>query len=154
MCGRFTLGATAATLAAQFDLPSIPTWTPRYNIAPTQEVLVVLQPFADATREARLHRWGLIPPWAKDPSIRNRLINARAETVATTPAFRQAFTARRCLVLADGFYEWQTEEGRKRPFHMRLRDGRPFAFAGLGGHWEQADRAIDSCTLVPDHAGA
>ncbi len=105
MCGRFTLGLTAATLAAQFDLPSIPTWTPHYTIAPTQEVLVVLQPSTDSTREAHLHRWGLSLPWARDPSIGNRLINARSETVATKPAFRLAFTARRCLVLADGFYK-------------------------------------------------
>ena len=106
MCGRFTLGATAATLAAQFDLANVPTWTSRYNIAPTQEVLVVRQPSPQANREARLHRWGLIPPWAKDASIGNRMINARAETVATKPAFRRAFKERRCLLLADGLYEW------------------------------------------------
>ena len=106
MCGRFTLGATAATLAAQVDLANVPTWTPHYNIAPTQEVLVVRQPSPQANREARLHRWGLIPPWAKDPSIGNRMINARAETVATKPAFRRAFKERRCLLLADGLYEW------------------------------------------------
>jgi putative SOS response-associated peptidase YedK len=149
MCGRFTLGATAATLAAQFDLANVPTWTSRYNIAPTQEVLVVLQPSPQANREARLHRWGLIPPWAKDPSIGNRMINARAETVATKPAFRRAFKERRCLLLADGLYEWQRQERRKQPFYIRLRDGRPFAFAGLWEHWEGSEgMAIQSCTIL------
>ena len=149
MCGRFTLGATAATLAAQFDLATVPTWTPRYNIAPTQEVLVVRQPSPQANREARLHRWGLIPPWAKDPSIGNRMINARAETVATKPAFRRAFKERRCLLLADGLYEWQRQERRKQPFYIRLRDGRPFAFAGLWEHWEGSEgMAIQSCTIL------
>src|SRR5271169_6392267 len=113
MCGRFTLGATAADLAAQFTLATVPTWTPRYNIAPTQEVLIVRQPAPQASREARLHRWGLIPSWAKDPTIGNRLINARAETVASKAAFRHAFKERRCLVLADGFYEWHKEGAGK-----------------------------------------
>ena len=148
MCGRFTLGATATDLAAQFNLATVPTWTPRYNIAPTQEVLVVVQPSLQGSREARLHRWGLVPSWAKDPAIGNRLINARAETVASKPAFRRAFKERRCLVLADGFYEWHKEGARKQPYHIRLRDGRPFAFAGLWEHWEGQEAAIDSCTLL------
>jgi putative SOS response-associated peptidase YedK len=149
MCGRFTLGATAATLAAQFDLANVPIWTPRYNIAPTQEVLVVLQHSPQANREARLHRRGLIPPWAKDSSIGNRMINARAETVATKPAFRWAFKERRCLLLADGLYEWQRQERRKQPFYIRLRDGRPFALAGLWEHWEGSEgMAIQSCTIL------
>ncbi|MCX5733129.1 MAG: SOS response-associated peptidase [candidate division NC10 bacterium] len=129
MCGRFTLGATATDLAAQCNLATVPPWTPRYNIAPTQEVLVVVQPSPQASQEAHLHRWGLVPSWAKDPSIGNRLINARAESVASKPAFRHAFHDRRCLVLADGFYEWHKEGARKQPYHIRLRDGRPFAFA-------------------------
>jgi putative SOS response-associated peptidase YedK len=148
MCGRFTLGATATDLAAQFNLATVPPWTPRYNIAPTQEVLIVRQPAPQASGEARLHRWGLVPSWANDPTIGNRLINARAETVATKPAFRLAFKERRCLVLADGFYEWHKEGTRKQPYHLRLRDGRPFAFAGLWEHWEGEETAIDSCTLI------
>jgi putative SOS response-associated peptidase YedK len=148
MCGRFTLGATAPDLAAQFGLATVPTWRPRYNIAPTQEVLVIRQPSSQASREARLYRWGLVPSWAKDPAIGNRLINARAETVASKPAFRHAFKERRCLVLADGFYEWHKEGARKQPYHIRLRNGRPFAFAGLWEHWENAEAAIDSCTLL------
>jgi putative SOS response-associated peptidase YedK len=148
MCGRFTLGATASNLAAQFNLATVPTWTPRYNIAPSQEVLVVRQPSPQASREAHLHRWGLIPSWANDPAIGNRLINARAETVASKPVFRRAFKERRCLVLADGFYEWHKEGASKQPYHIRLRDGRPFAFAGLWEHWEGEEAAIDSCTLL------
>ncbi len=148
MCGHFTLGATATDLAAQFNLATVPPWTPRYNIAPTQEVLVVRQPAPQTSREAYLHRWGLVPPWANDPAIGTRLINARAETVATKPAFRHAFRDRRCLVLADGFYEWRKEGSRKQPYHIRLREGRPFAFAGLWEHWEGEEAAIDSCTLL------
>jgi putative SOS response-associated peptidase YedK len=148
MCGRFTLGATATDLAAQFNLATVPPWTSRDNIAPTQEVLIVRRASPQASREARLHRWGLVPSWAKDPAIGNRLINARAETVATKPAFRRAFKERRCLVLADGFYEWHKEGANKQPYHIRLRDGRPFAFTGLGEHWEGEETAIDSCTLL------
>jgi putative SOS response-associated peptidase YedK len=149
MCGRFSLGASATTLAAQFDLFETPAWAPRYNIAPTQEVLVVLKDPAQSHRQARRHRWGLIPPWAKDPGIGARMINARAETVATKPAFRRAFRERRCLILADGFYEWRKVNRHKQPFHIRMRDGRPFAFAGLWEHWGSAERAtIASCTIL------
>ena len=149
MCGRFSLGASATTLAAQFDLADLPAWTPRYNIAPTQEVLAVVRILDAPKRSSRLLRWGLIPPWAKDPRIGNRLINARAETVATKPAFRRAFKERRCLLLADGFYEWQRQERRKQPFHIRLRAGRPFAFAGLWERWEGPEgTAIQSCTIL------
>jgi putative SOS response-associated peptidase YedK len=149
MCGRFSLGADAAILAAQFDLFKPPVWTPRYNIAPTQEVLVVVRDPTDASRQARLHRWGLVPSWAKDPAIGNQLINAQAETAATKPAFRAAFKKRRCLILGDGFFEWKKEGRHKQPFHIRLRDGRPFAFAGLWEHWEGPEgKAIDSCTIL------
>ena len=149
MCGRYSLGADAATLVTQFNLFEAPAWTPRYNIAPTQEVLVVVQDSAIATRLARRHRWGLIPSWAKDPAIGNQLINAQAETAATKPAFRAAFRKRRCLILADGFYEWKKEGRQKQPYHIRLRDGRPFAFAGLWEHWEGPEGTpIDSCTIL------
>lgn len=149
MCGRFSLGADASTLVTQFNLFEAPAWSPRYNIAPTQEVLVVVAEPTKAQRQARLHRWGLIPSWAKDKAIGNRLINAQAETVATKPAFRVAFRKRRCLILADGFYEWKKENRHNQPFHIRLRDGRPFAFAGLWEHWEGAEgKAIDSCTIL------
>jgi len=136
MCGRFSLGASAKALADLFGLPEAPAWTPRYNIAPTQEVVVVVQDPTTASRQARRYRWGLIPSWAKDPAIGNQLINAQAETAATKPAFRVAFRKRRCLILADGFYKWQRQDRRKRPYFIRLRDGHPFAFAGLSEHWE------------------
>ena len=149
MCGRFSLGADATTLAAQFSLFAAPVWTSRYNIAPKQEALVVVQDPATAKRQARRHRWGLIPSWAKDPAIGNQLINAQAETAATKPAFRVAFRKRRCLIMADGFYEWKTEGRQKQPYYIRLRDGRPFAFAGLGEHWEGPEGTpIDACTIL------
>ena len=149
MCGRFSLGADAITLATQFDLFESPAWTPRYNIAPTQEVLVVVVDLTTARRQARRYRWGLIPSWAKDPAIGTQLINAQAETAATKPAFRAAFRKRRCLILADGFYEWKKEARHKQPYCIRLRDGRPLAFAGLWEHWEgPEDTPIDSCTIL------
>ncbi len=149
MCGRFSLGADAATLASRFDLFEAPLWIPRYNIAPTQEVLAVVKPPDAARRQARLLRWGLIPMWAEGPAVGSRMINARAETVATKPAFRWAFRERRCLILADGFYEWQRQGRRKQPFYICLRDGRPFAFAGLWERWVPPDgQPIDSCTII------
>jgi len=149
MCGRFSLGATATTLMTQFTLFENPAWMPRYNIAPTQEVLVVVRDPKNAQRQARRHRWGLIPSWTKDAAIGNQLINAQAETAATKPAFRVAFRKRRCLILADGFYEWKKDGRHKQPFHIRLGDGRPFAFAGLWEHWQGAEgKVIDSCTIL------
>ncbi len=149
MCGRFSLGADATTLASQFNLFEAPSWSPRYNIAPTQEVLVVVQDPTTASRQARQHRWGLIPSWAKDLAIGNQLINAKAETAATKPSFRAAFRKRRCLILADGFYEWKKEGRHKQPSHIRLHDGRPFAFAGLWEHWDGGEgAATDSCTIL------
>ena len=149
MCGRFSLGADAARLAAQFDLFEAPAWTPRYNIAPTQSAPTIVIASADSRRRFTLHRWGLIPSWAKDPAIGTQMINAQAETVATKPAFRAAFRKRRCLVLADGFYEWGQQGRQKQPYHIRLRDGRPFAIAGLWERWEGAGGTpITSCTLL------
>ena len=149
MCGRFSLGADATTLAAQFDLFESPAWTPRYNIAPTQEVLVVVQDPARVKRHARRHRWGLIPSWAKAPTIGNQLINAQAESAASKPAFRVAFRKRRCLILADGFYECKKEGRHKQLFRIRLSDGHPFAFAGLWEHWVGPEGTpIDSCTIL------
>ncbi|UCC64700.1 MAG: SOS response-associated peptidase, partial [Anaerolineae bacterium] len=113
MCGRFTLITPAETIAEQFQLPKVPSLSPRYNIAPTQPVAAVRQPPGNGGRELAMLRWGLIPFWAKDPKISARMINARSETVAEKPAFRAAFRQRRCLVLADGFYEWQRLERGK-----------------------------------------
>jgi putative SOS response-associated peptidase YedK len=155
MCGRFTLRAPASVVAEQFSLFDMPPFAPRFNIAPSQPVAVVrLDPEApEPTRQVVWLRWGLIPGWADDPAIGNRLINARAETAAAKPAFRAAFRRRRCLVAADGFYEWQKTGGRKQPFFIHRRDDRPFGFAGLWESWEGPDHsAVESCTLLTTEA--
>lgn len=127
-----------------FDLEPL---QPRFNIAPTQPVAVVR--FGPGARQLAWLKWGLVPSWARDASIGNRLINARAESVADKPAFRTAFRRRRCLVLADGFYEWRRTGAKKQPFFIRLRDDRPFAFAGLWESWEGADHSsLETCTIL------
>jgi putative SOS response-associated peptidase YedK len=151
MCGRFTLRAPASVLAEQFALFGIPDFTPRFNVAPTQPAAVVrLAPEERApARQLVALRWGLVPGWAKDPAIGNRMINARGETVAEKPAYRAAFRRRRCLLLADGFYEWQRTGRAKQPYFIRMRDDRPFAFAGLWESWEGPDHSqVESCTLL------
>ncbi|MGA2031747.1 MAG: SOS response-associated peptidase [Thermoguttaceae bacterium] len=155
MCGRFTLRAPASVVAEQFALFEVPPLEPRYNIAPSQSVAAVrIDPnAAEPRRELAWLQWGLVPSWAGDPSIGNRLINARAESAAQKPAFRTALRRRRCLVAADGFYEWQPVKKAKQPFHIRLRDGRPFGLAGLWEDWEGPDhRIIRSCTLLTTEA--
>ena len=148
MCGRYTLTAPAEVLTEIFDLAETVELHPRYNIAPTQETAVVGLNH-DGKRSLGLMRWGLIPHWAKDPSIGNRLINARAETAAEKPAFRSSFSKRRCLVPADGFYEWQKTGGRKQPFYLQLKEHRPFAFAGLWARWKASeDETVQSFTLL------
>jgi putative SOS response-associated peptidase YedK len=155
MCGRFTLTDPDADLAVQFNLPEIPDMAPRYNIAPTQPVAAVRIGAGTETRELVLLRWGLIPFWAKDLKIGARMINARSETVAEKPAFRAAFRKRRCLVVADGFYEWQKQNGAKQPFLIRLQDAQPFAFAGLWEHWKGPDdTVVESCTLLTTQPNA
>jgi len=148
MCGRFSLGATIR-IGQVFDLPNWPEIPPRYNIAPSQEVSAVIQNRETGAREFRPFRWGLVPSWAKDPAIGNRMINARSETAATKPAFRKPLRERRCLILADGFYEWKREGTRKQPHYIKLRDGAPFAFAGLWDHWAPADGdPVETCTIL------
>jgi putative SOS response-associated peptidase YedK len=152
MCGRFTLRTSGVVLAEFFGLAEVPPLQPRYNIAPTQPVPVVRMAPEQEGRELVLLRWGLIPSWADDPSIGNRLINARADTVAAKPAFRSAFRRHRCLVVADGFYEWQKLDGKKQPYFIRLRDDRPFAFAGLWEHWDRGGGPVESCTILTTEA--
>jgi len=148
MCGRFSLGATIR-VGQLFDLPNWPDTPPRYNIAPSQEIPAVIQNRETGVREFRPFRWGLVPSWAKDPAIGNRMINARSETAAGKPAFRKSLRERRCLILADGFYEWQRDGSRKRPYYIRLRACEPFAFAGLWDHWAPADgQPLETCTIV------
>lgn len=141
MCGRFTLSVAPEAVALAFDLDQIPDLAPRYNIAPTQTSAVVRLSLGAEARVLEPMRWGLVPFWASDPSIGNRMINARAETAAGKPAFRAAFKSRRCLVPADGFYEWRSDPGGgpKQPFRVCLADGGPFAMAGLWESWRPRD---------------
>ena len=149
MCGRFTLATVPEIVAEFFELAAVPDLSPRYNIAPTQPAPAILVASERPARRFSFLRWGLIPGWAKDPKIGNRMINACAETVAEKPAFRSAYRRRRCLVVSDGFYEWQKGPARKQPFYILMRDDRPFAFAGLWEHWEGEDgTTIDSCALL------
>ncbi|GJL65914.1 MAG: DUF159 family protein [Nitrospirales bacterium] len=135
-------------LANLLGLKVVPPLSPRYNIAPSQLVACIRTNPESLERECVELKWGLVPSWAKDPSIGNKLINARAETVDEKPSFRKAFKHQRCLVLADGFYEWKREGKTKQPYYIRLKDGRLFAFAGLWERWEKQDPALDTCTLI------
>ena len=157
MCGRFSLRARLAELLEDFpiDEQNVPSFSPRYNIAPSQPVFAVREKpgAASPVREAVWLRWGLIPGWAADPTIGNRLINARSETVAEKPAYRAALRRRRCLLAADGFYEWKAEGRVKQPYFIHFPDERPFAFAGLWESWEGPDHArIESCTILTTEA--
>ena len=152
MCGRFTLTQDQDAFDERFSFtgPDL-GWVPSYNIAPTQQVVAVTS--EGAQKRAQLMRWGLVPFWAKDPSIGNRMINARAETLAEKPSFRNAFKKRRCLVLADGFYEWKRDGGRKRPMHIGVAHEGPFAFAGLWESWGQNEgNRLLTCTIVTTSA--
>jgi putative SOS response-associated peptidase YedK len=148
MCGRFTLHHAGEEIAERFGVQQVLfPLEPRYNIAPSQPVAVVLE--QDEGRCLDAYKWGLVPFWAKDPKIGNRMINARAETLAEKPSFRAALTRRRCLIPADGFYEWKKEGDARRPFHIRLRDGKPFAFAGLYEEWQAPDGApLRTCAII------
>lgn len=155
MCGRFTLAVDPADLQAAFPNFDFPEKTShRYNIAPTQPVLVIPN---DGKSAADYFVWGLIPMWAKDPSIGSRLINARAETLAEKSAFRGAYKYKRCLVLADGFYEWKSQAGSKLkvPYYIHLKTGKPFAFAGLWDEWHSPDGSqVKSCTIITTEPNA
>jgi putative SOS response-associated peptidase YedK len=147
MCGRFALRTHAEALIERFGVEEvIKRPEPKYNIAPSQNVAVIVQ---RETRQLTEMRWGLVPFWAKDISIGNRMINARAETVAEKPAFRSAFKKRRCLILTDGFYEWQKVGKIKVPTHIRFRSREPFAFAGLFEYWKtKSGKMLESCTII------
>ena len=151
MCGRFTLTTNMDELQARFDFEARDlVFHPRYNVAPTQEVVTILSDGDNlGHNRAELMRWGLIPFWAKDAKIGARMINARAETVAEKPAFRTALRKRRCLVLADGFYEWKKEEKGKTPMYIAARSRGAFAMAGLFETWKSPeDELIHSCTVI------
>lgn len=153
MCGRFVLTSPGAAIAERFGLRAIPSVAPRYNIAPTQKSLVVRHA-EDGAREAAFTRWGLVPAWANDEDIGQKCINARSETAADKPAFRAAFKRRRCLVPADGFYEWAPGKPKKRPHLIRLSGGdAPFAMAGLWERWEPEGRdPVETFTILTTEA--
>ena len=147
MCGRYSLAADLEDIQRRFELfDSELTYSPRYNIAPTQPVLAVTN---DEGGQPAYLRWGLIPSWAKSASVGNRLINARAETVAERPSFRTALSSRRCLVIADGFYEWQRVGNARRPMRVAMKSGEVFAFAGLWDSWrDPRGDIVRSCTII------
>jgi putative SOS response-associated peptidase YedK len=149
MCGRFTLTVNPAETQEAFSSYTFPQqFAPRFNIAPTQPVLAIPN---DDQNTADFFVWGLIPMWAKDPSIGNKLINARGETLEEKPAFRGSLKYKRCLIFADGFYEWKGSEGKKikTPFFIHMKDRKPFAFAGLWDSWNSPDGSlVKSCTII------
>ncbi len=155
MPGRYELHTHPVVLASAFGLPFPPDIHPRYNIAPMQNIPVIRNS-SEGVRELVQMRWGLVPRWAKNPTIGTKMINARGETIHEKPAFRKAFERHRCLIPADGFYEWQAfADGRKQPMHVTMKDGAPFAFAGLGERWlSSTGDVVDSCTIVTIEANA
>jgi putative SOS response-associated peptidase YedK len=154
MCGRYTLVTPRERLAEEFGFNgSSVELASNYNVAPTQGVAAVLE--EEGKRRLEVLRWGLIPPWADDPQIGSRMINARSETAPEKPSFRRAFRERRCLIPADGFYEWQRTNGAKQPFYIHMEDGRPFAFAGLWESWGKGGEGeVRTCTILTTEANA
>lgn len=148
MCGRFAFYSPREAVARLFGVSDAPDIEPRYNIAPTQFIATVRE--AGGARGVAMLHWGLVPFWAKERSIGARMINARAETLAEKPSFRHAFQRRRCLVLADGYYEWQRSGAVKQPYFMAFEDGQPFGMAGLWERWRDpaTDESLDSCCIV------
>lgn len=156
MCGRATLTVSVDEIAEVLGATPIEVGPPRYNLAPSQPMLIVREG-RDHAREMALARWGLVPHWAREEEVKklaSRCVQARVETVARAPAFRDAFRARRCLVIVDGFYEWKTLEGGGRsPHHVRREDGRPFAIAGVWERWRSpSGEIVDSCAVVTTEA--
>lgn len=155
MCGRFTLRAAPEAVAEHFGLAEPPDLSARYNISPGQPVATIRATEGGQQPVCELRTWGLVPAWAKSPTIGPRMINARAETVAEKPAFRSAFRHRRCLIPADGFYEWASGSKPKQPLHISRGDGALFGFAGLWELWRSHEgRALESCTIITAPANA
>ncbi len=153
MCGRFTLTSAPEALRTLFEYAEEPNFPPRYNVAPSQPIAIVRQ--AEGKRQFTLVRWGLLPSWVKDPRTFALLINARGESVLDKPAFRAAMKRRRCLIPADGFYEWQVTGGRKRPFFIRASSGAPLAFAGLWETWTGPNgEELETAAIVTTRANS
>ncbi len=153
MCGRFAFYSPTEATAALFGFRGATGFDARYNIAPTQDIAAGRHS-ANGEREVASLRWGLVPFWAKDPTTGNRLINARAETVAEKPSFRAAYAKRRCIVFADGFYEWRTEASGKTPYFISIASGEPFAFAGLWEFWNDREtgESLQTSTIITTEA--
>lgn len=155
MCGRFTLRLPPQELQSFFDLVRADTYKPRYNIAPTQDIVAIRQ--SAAGRIGEMMHWGLIPHWANDRKMAARMINARGETVSEKPSFREPFKRKRCLIPADGFYEWKDLGAKyKQPYHITLKEEQPFAMAGLWSEWTdpESGRKIESCTIITTAANS
>jgi putative SOS response-associated peptidase YedK len=154
MCGRFALISNSEQLAENYglietEIAALPPSVPRYNIAPTQPVAAIRLNANSKKRELTFFQWGLVPSWAKDIKMGSRLINARSETVAEKPSFRTAFKRRRCVIPADGFFEWQQLQNRKQPLYIHAVDGKPFSFAGLWEVWRTVDGdELQTCTIL------
>ncbi|MBD3672131.1 MAG: SOS response-associated peptidase [Planctomycetaceae bacterium] len=155
MCGRFTLRLPPQELQSFFDLVRVDEYKPRYNIAPTQDIVAIRQ--SSEGRIGEMMHWGLIPHWAKDRKLAARMINARGETVSEKPSFRESFKRKRCLIPADGFYEWKDIGAKyKQPYHITMVEEQPFAMAGLWSEWTDPDsgEAIESCTIITTEANS
>lgn len=152
MCGRFQLTTKPEALAEHFQLQRLPRFQPGYNIAPAQKILAVVE-LDDGSRKAVNLFWGLVPSWARDSKNSSHLINARMETVREKPSFRSAFKHRRCLIPANGFYEWQKLESGKQAFHVHRQDYQVFACAGLWEQWQHESSTLYSCTIITTSAG-
>lgn len=150
MCGRFSLTVGIERLQSLFGFVYAGNIAPRFNIAPSQEVLTVIE--TEGKRIGKLMKWGLVLYWANDPKIGWKMINARAETVDEKASFRRALKRRRCLILADGFYEWKKEGTKKIPYRFTLRNEQPFAFAGLWETWDKRDETLYTCTIITTKA--
>lgn len=152
MCGRSSLHEEPQKLLESYGLPQhLPGFSPRFNIAPTQNQWAIRTTRHDKLEACEL-RWGLVPSWASDPGVGARMINARAETIAEKPAYRDALQGGRCLIITDGYYEWAKTGGGKTPFRFQMADGRPFVFAGLWDKWRKGEESLESCTIITTQA--
>jgi putative SOS response-associated peptidase YedK len=151
MCGRFQLTASPEEIAEHFQLSRLPKYQLSYNIAPARKILCIVELEDNSLKAVNLF-WGLVPSWSKDTKNSHHLINARAETIREKPSFRAAFQKRRCLIVAQGFYEWQKLESGKQAFHIHRQDNQLFAFAGIWEHWQQEQQALYSCSVITTEA--
>lgn len=151
MCGRFSLATAPVAVAAVFELEEIPALSPRYNIAPTQQIAAIRQT-ESGKRELIPLRWGLVPPWAEDISIGSRMLNARAESIIEKRSYNRPLASRRCLIPADGFFEWQKIGRARQALYFRVDDGQPFGIAGLWEKWSRGSDSCESCTLITTEA--